>query len=172
MRRTGLADPPDPSAGSETAGDMLSRPKRGSSAWLIEWQWDGAHARRLGSRFLVLSPRLGTKTVAGIVGALYSQEWYTADEQASFALQPEQMPYKVSELDPGRLTCGHNPYLFARKVDGLQVATDDRGIEYVSYNERKVPRLRFEVGADGVRSPIGVDWLPGRRVDMVPVIER
>ncbi len=144
--------------------------RRGISAWLIEWQWAGEHARRPGRKFLILSPRLGEHTVSVLLGALYAAEAYTADEQALFARDLGQTPYPVRRDGPERLMCGHNPYLWARKVRGLRVESDHEGGEYLSYEERPVPRMVFTTGPDGVRSPERVEWSPGRAVKHMPVV--
>jgi hypothetical protein len=43
----------------------------------------------------------------------------------------------------GRITCGHNPYLYARLVDHLRVETGPDGLERPSWSERPRPQSRL-----------------------------
>ncbi|MFP6888323.1 MAG: hypothetical protein VCF07_00995, partial [Nitrospinota bacterium] len=45
----------------------------------------------------------------------------------------------------GQIICGHNPYIYARLVEGLKVETDREGNENLKWNERPPPKLPEEI---------------------------
>ena len=85
------------------------------NAWLVTWEWDNDAAAVADVIATVLSPRLSEERVASIVELLYANATSNVVELCSIAKRPSDNPYKA-QLERGRINCGHNPYLWARKV--------------------------------------------------------
>jgi hypothetical protein len=118
-------------------------------AWLVTWEWVGDHAKRADVIAAVLNPRLSTKRVRDIVELLYANEYYSLRERMACARDRRTNPYPAvfGSVDgvqwPGQITCGHNPFLFARLVDDLQPARDEGGAEQATWKERPRPNLAW-----------------------------
>jgi hypothetical protein len=92
----------------------------GRKAWLITWDWGGAHAAVPEREVVaaVLTPQLGLKTVMGYTEVLYAQREYEAVDKLD-ALTHN--PYPAQSVNHGReVVCGHNPHLRARVVENLR----------------------------------------------------
>jgi hypothetical protein len=116
------------------------------SAWLITWEPKTPHGRRTPRERIVaiLDPRTAPDGIKTIVEALYNAAQYTLSEQAGFANRRKFDPYPAEyerfrgARFPGRITCGHNPYLYARLVDKLRIIGKP-GEEEVTWNDRPLP---------------------------------
>jgi hypothetical protein len=97
------------------------KPLKLKSAWVVSWV--GSHMRNK-PPLAVLSYRLSHWTVRGIVELLYAVECYTPEEQLRFVKFPKDNPYPASVSPFQRITCGHNPFLFARLVTDLHMQGD------------------------------------------------
>jgi hypothetical protein len=135
--------------------------RTGRTAWLVTWQSVGAHAAAPGpSRVVaVLGPQTGAATVAALLERLYAASTYTPEEMLE-ALPPRgHNPHKAQygrttvvgfdgRLEAveflGRITCGHNPHLYARLVDRLRPAdeTGSGGVRGLLWDERPPPGLK------------------------------
>lgn len=103
--------------------------RRRRSAWLVTWDWAGDHARPDGNQVLaVLSPRLGERRVKELVEALCATHEYDSVDMFA-ALDENPYPARYDSIDTSfgrteyreRITCGHNPWLLARKVVNLRL---------------------------------------------------
>ncbi len=92
-------------------------------AWMIQWRDSDVKNPAKNQPVTFLSPRLGPGTVRRIVEALYGTRWYTLKERASAARQGGHVPYPA-EISNGTVTCGHNPFLYARKVKDIEFTVD------------------------------------------------
>ncbi len=119
--------------------------QRKFKAWLITWEWIGQHAKRPDKVAEILDPRLPPERVRQILELLYHRDALLG-EKISWRLRKQRQPYpaefvKVEGLPwSGQIHCGHNPWLFARLVDDLQVVRDDNGNEKATWKNRYDPR--------------------------------
>lgn len=59
----------------------------------------------------------------------------TAEEMAYFANRPQKIVYKA-KLNTEILECGHNPWIYARKVSNLRIHTNnDENTELIQWKE-------------------------------------
>src|SRR6266566_6533081 len=104
--------------------------------WLVTWEGTSPPAKRV---VAALDSRLGDDVMRRVVEALYIAHTYSEAETVAFS-RPKKNPYPAQPSDLGgipwwgQITCGHNPYLFARLVDKLK--TDASGA--VTWQERPV----------------------------------
>jgi hypothetical protein len=108
-------------------------PKRGIRAWVIEWQWAGEHARHEGPRWMLLHWRISARTVADLMEKLYAQSEYALSEQVGLLSGKWASPYRAEIHAFDRITCGHNPYLFACPAMDVRVQTSADGDEMLAY---------------------------------------
>ena len=94
-----------------------------------------------------IRPLIAHVPLSGVCGwnPIYAYSLYSNAEKIDIATGKLSNPYPV-QWDTlkgvpweGRMTCGHNPWLFARKVDNLRVEKDDVGVEKVLWDERPKP---------------------------------
>lgn len=103
-------------------GDTVKRkPLRLKSAWLVTWT--GSHQRER-PPVAILDRRKSTRTVREFVEQLYAILTYTPEEKLRWTKAPRDNPYRAEASGFGRITCGHNPFLFARLVSELQMEGD------------------------------------------------
>ena len=124
--------------------------KKGLSAWLVTWEWSGAHAEPKKKVAEILNPRLSTERVREIVEVLYNHDASLSEKVAWRLLkrhQPYRAEYPTIEGVPwrGQIICGHNPWLLARLVDDLSINTGVGGEELVTWTDRYTAR---EVGTE------------------------
>lgn len=114
-------------------------------AWLVTWEWIGDHAKRADVIAAVLNPRLSAERVRNVLELLYANEYYSLGERMAYAANRKKNPYPAvfGRVDGvqwrGQITCGHNPFLFARLVDDLQLALDEHGAEQATWKEHPRP---------------------------------
>ncbi len=119
-----------------------------NGVWVVTWEGPGKHAEASERFVAVLGCRLGGERVREYVELLYASLLYKPSEMIAFAGNKKKNPYPatfgVNNGVPwaGQIICGHNPYLFARKVDNLRIETDDSGFEQPVWDERPIPRAR------------------------------
>ena len=108
--------------------------KRGRKAWLVTWVT--ANNQHLKSPIAaIFSSRKGSATVKDYVEFLYLTAHFSGDEQLAFLSDPSSNPYPATygtvrvkdgtgERNvpwEGQIMCGHNPYLYARRVNNLRL---------------------------------------------------
>jgi hypothetical protein len=105
-------------------------PRRPIKAWVVRWQWAGAHAAVEQPIAAILPPRTSGDSLLRIVDALYAVRFYDPDEMLSSIRRGGHNPYPAQwarvrvEIDgeaqlvqwSGEVICGHNPHLVARKA--------------------------------------------------------
>ncbi len=100
----------------------------------------------------ILNPILSSEHICQIVELIYANEFYTLSERLKYAKNKNSNPYRA-EFDSisgipfeGRIICGHNPYLDARKVENLHVVSDENGGEKMEWIDLPRPDItnRFE----------------------------
>jgi hypothetical protein len=113
---------------------------RKMKAWLLTWQWyDSRHPDKVAA---IISSRRSEKYIREIVELLLKTTEYNATDMAYFANRRRESQYQASTLmvngvsHGDRLVCGHDPFIYARKVSCLQIKRDrDNGEEIVSWKE-------------------------------------
>ena len=111
------------------------------SAWLITWEWAGEHAKKNWKVVAILNYRLSGNTVRAYVERLYVNSEYTLSEKVADAKNSKNNPYPA-QFDRingvpwmGRITCGHNPFLYARLVKNIRVEIGTNGEEHLEWEE-------------------------------------
>jgi hypothetical protein len=116
--------------------------ERGMSAWLVTWNGTGPQKPARDRIAAILNPRWSSERVRRIVEVLHNVTNYSLGEQAGYANNYafNAHPAKYERVDGvqhlGFITCGHNPYLFARLVPDLKIQ-GRREQEVVTWTERK-----------------------------------
>jgi hypothetical protein len=120
-------------------------------AWLITWNW---HDKDEEDVTLVLNYRFSETRIKNIVELLYVSKYLSDDEKMLYASNNKANPYPA-EFDAidgikygGRITCGHNPWLHARKVDSLK---EDKETGKLTWRERPIPEM-FYINAAKMRN--------------------
>jgi len=113
------------------------------NAWLITWKWIGDFAKVRDPFIGILSGRKGDRSVAEFVEYQYLLMTSSARELAYFAKQPSKIPYKADTVmrinevpHGGRITCGNNPFIYARKVSDLVISqAHNQTFEIIKWQE-------------------------------------
>ena len=127
----------------------------GIAAWLVTWEHVGDHARPEHGISAVLSPHWSAERVRDHVEWLYSKETFSLRERIAYTKRKSFNPYPAQFASvrgvpwTGRITCGHNPFLYARLVDDL-CAADRTDENQVTWKERERPDF------DEIAGPIGL----------------
>jgi hypothetical protein len=99
--------------------------RKGIRAWVIRWDWCGAHAAIDQPVAAVLRPQTSPQQVKRIVELLYAAREYEPGEMLHAIRRNGHNPYPA-QFDPegdgrthrvqwsGEISCGHNPFLVAR----------------------------------------------------------
>ena len=129
--------------------------KCGQKAWLLTWEWSGAHAAVEDQIAAILRPRWSQERVGAIVECLYALHQYTPSELACYSKRPKKNPYKA-QWQNGHCFCGHNPSLHANYVHDLIIKQDlESGLDIIKW---VMPRsYKFNVKAnksEEMRGPI------------------
>jgi hypothetical protein len=147
-------------------------------AWLVTWDWCGDHARVDAPLVAIFSSRRSARSVGGFVEQYYMLATSNAQEvaySANRAAQPRckvSMSQRINDIPHGdRLTCGHNPFIYARKVSALSVeAHPDSDMEIVCWKEPPAYKWEDERRSSVVLDREGVLRELVRRTS--PVLER
>ena len=120
-------------------------------AWLITWDGIGEHVAVEESIVAILSARMSGAQVRRYVSFYYASRTATLRDKLDQARynNPAQPAYRAEfdRIGPrgipwaGRITCGHNPWLYARKVDNLKVVETHDGQEKLEWQERSPPDI-------------------------------
>ena len=113
-------------------------------AWLITWEWGGEAAAVADKVVAILRPQWPAARVADFVELYYATCTSNITEMAYYARRRANNPYPASD-DGQTVICGHNPFLSARLVDDLEIATDvASGLETIRWRTR--PRYEYRDG--------------------------
>jgi hypothetical protein len=102
--------------------------------------------------------RLSGRRVREFVEFIYLSE-YTLSERISCAKRKSSNPYPASfgALDrmpwDGEIICGHNPFLFARRVDDLKVERGSDGKESATWTEVPKPDVAWMRNSPSTLNP-------------------
>ncbi len=98
------------------------KPLKLKCAWVVTWFGSNTHTR---PPIAVLDYRLGYRSVRDIVQLLFAVHQYTPEEQMRYVKSPKDNPYPAMVSLFQRVTCGHNPSLFARQVSDLHMEGEE-----------------------------------------------
>lgn len=121
---------------------------RGAKAWLITWEWIGNYAAMPEKVACILNSRTSPERVREILELLYANTKYNLSERLNYARRhfnpyPAQFGSIEGVTWTGEITCGHNPWLYARLVESLLIESDPDGKEHVRWAERQGLRYRI-----------------------------
>jgi hypothetical protein len=116
--------------------------------WLVTWESAGGRAATEIREPIaaILSGRMSGRQIAQILEYLYASRYYTPAEWLAWA-KTGTPPYHATlgELGghtwEGEVSCGHNPYLYARKVDDLRFRAGADGAPKPHWKERARPSI-------------------------------
>lgn len=121
-----------------------------SKAWLITWEGTGVNKKKM-SQYVVniFDSRMSTQRIKDFLESYYIACHYGLFEKATYASNPSRKrnPYPAESAKfngvrwHGQLTCGHNPFLFARIVENLVVSIDKENKETINWEELPPPVL-------------------------------
>jgi hypothetical protein len=110
-------------------------------AWLVTWEWLSNEATVADHIAAILNSRWSIQRVAQTVEFLYIKGTACASDMAAYARRSTSQPYRVEGDFNGRMTCGHNPWLFARLVSNLKVSIDpETRLETIAWIEPRVSK--------------------------------
>ena len=98
------------------------KPLKLKRAWIVTWVGSNRHTE---PPVAVLDYRLGSGSVGEIVKLLFAVHQYAPEEQLRYVKSPKDNLYPATISKFQRITCGHNPFLFARQVSDLHMAGDE-----------------------------------------------
>ena len=99
------------------------------NAWLLTWEWSSTKpVERIAA---ILSSRRSDSGIAELMELLVLRALYPAREAVYYANRKKKMvhkaktPLNVNGVPHGeRILCGHDPWLYGRKVRNLKIAVD------------------------------------------------
>jgi hypothetical protein len=117
---------------------------RMAKAWLVTWESVNKPAEVLG----VFKSQRSPEWIREYIEQHYIDRLYTPQEKLLYAYSRANNPYpaEYATIDgvpwQGRITCGSDPYLFARLVANLKVSgIGDTGV--LSWEELPIPAIRY-----------------------------
>ena len=135
-----------PSGVMSTPSNRKRGRRRGITAWLVTWEGTGRGLPRGNNRVAaVLSRHLEARNVALVIELLYGNRAFSLGQRVRYALDRKSHSYpaqcdSISGVPwDGRIMCGHNPYLEARRVNNLRVVARPAGGERLEWDERRRP---------------------------------
>lgn len=113
------------------------------NAWLITWEGTSEKLNDENRLFAIIGARRSIEFIVDILEFLYLRASSNASEMAYLVTRPRKKHFKaeMSQLINGvphgdRILCGHNPWLYARKVTELNVViAEESGAEHVTWRE-------------------------------------
>jgi hypothetical protein len=139
------------------------------NAWLITWEY----TRNLQDSIVaILSSRKSDTSITELVEFIYLKATSSAEDLVYYTNRLNRIPYKaektqmINDVPHGdRIICGHNPFLYARKVTDLKVAVNhEQGLETISWKEppifkwRNKRLLKTVIDRDGEQESITRDF--------------
>jgi len=117
------------------------------SAWLVTWEWMGDHAAVEEKVAAIINYRKPASYVKDLMEQIYIEKTSTVSEKFSYAKSSKSNPYQARYGDingvpwRGKIFCGHNPYLYARYVNNIQLQETEDLRGSLIWEERPVPEL-------------------------------
>ena len=122
-------------------------------AWLVTWEWAGDHAKVDDPLVAVLNPRWSASRIRELVEILYANAYYSLSERLRYANNRSFNPYpaefgSVAGVSfEGAIYCGHNRWLYARKVKNLRVADDKSDREHLLWSEEDTSFIESNINS-------------------------
>lgn len=116
------------------------------SAWLITWEGTNPPKDQRKRVVSVLSGRMSSEKVREYVERLHVELLYSLHEKMTYARDRKGNPYPAEfvRIDGvewgGRITCGHNLHLVARKVKNLKIVHGAQDVERLEWEELPIPK--------------------------------
>ena len=111
------------------------------NAWLITWEGTSPKITDENRIIGILGSRRSDSFVAELVEFIYLRNSSSVSEMAYIANRPKKKPFPaertqiINGVPHGeRLICGHNPWIYARKVKNLKIAQDG-DVEIITWKE-------------------------------------
>jgi hypothetical protein len=115
-------------------------------AWLVTWEEIGTETMELSERIVnIFDSRLSAERIKDFIEDFYISTQYSPFEKVTFSNNRKNNPYpaeyfKINGIPwIARITCGHNPYLFARIVNNLTVVLNQPDQEIMSWEDLPIP---------------------------------
>lgn len=120
------------------------------SAWLGTWDGTQEDGKRIA---FIMNYRYGSSKVADFMERLYAATEYGVIDQIRYAKNPKHNPYQakagVIKLPSGeycsfggQITCGHNPFIYARMVANLEIIESADGEDELIWEEAPLPVIK------------------------------
>lgn len=92
-------------------------------AWIVTWEGpdESVDWRKIVAAY---NSRRSPEQVRKAVEQLYIDLVYSEDEKVACAADQGNNPYPAERHQFWRITCGHNPHLYARRVDNIRPSDD------------------------------------------------
>ena len=116
------------------------------SAWLITWEGTNSPQSQADKIVSILSGRSSCEKVREHIQQLHVDLLYSLHEKVTYARKHKSNPYPAEYFRingvqwSGRITCGRNPHLLARKVKGLKVICDKEEQASLEWKELPIPQ--------------------------------
>lgn len=112
------------------------------NAWLLTWEGTEGPALTTNEKIIaVLSGRKSESFIRDIVDVLYTRCYWRAYGQAMHAnkRKDRESQFRHVHAYPGHIHYGKNPWIFGRRVEGLEIERDEHGqLEHLSWTEPAV----------------------------------
>jgi hypothetical protein len=92
-------------------------------AWLVTW--DGSTGVPEDPVVAVLNSRMSPRSVKEFVELLYATLRYSSRDKVLYATTPKDNPHPATMTAFQKITCGDNPWLYARRVSNLKITDDN-----------------------------------------------
>lgn len=129
-------------------------------AWLITWERLDARQEPYEKIAAILSGRRTQRSVAESMEFLYLRATCDASSMAYYANHPKEMiehaqyPQLIKGVPHERISCGHTPWLYGRRVTNLKISRDGED-EVLKWHEPPIfcwkgtSRTEFEIAEAG-----------------------
>ena len=113
-------------------------------AWLITWNWSGNQEQLDNTIEAILNFSLPAEKVREIVELLYVNRYASLSERLAYARDRKNNPYptefdSIDGVSVTGITCGHNPWLYARIVENINLNIAIDGKETLTWKECEKP---------------------------------
>lgn len=114
--------------------------------WVVFWDWANEAAALRDHFVFVLPATTSVEEVMRFVEAIAAIHSYTADEILTMA-SSDWNPYRAELSANDRITCGHNPWLEAKRVRNIRVETDEKTrLETILWIEKRADGKEYDNG--------------------------
>lgn len=120
--------------------------KKKSKAWLITWESLEKEECLFDKKIIsIRDARVSNERIAEFIEQFYIATQYNLSSKFCFSSRFKINPYPVKYSNTekngryiytGQMTCGDNPYIFARIVENLIIYSNDNGEEEIKWSEK------------------------------------